>query len=70
MITKRSRQPVKTNAWGAQACAIQAQLEDGRAVNFGRRSGRLLAESAAVVLAQLDPQLHPVNIDADFGDIS
>lgn len=47
--------------------ALEAQLGDGSLANLRRKSGRLLAESAAIVLAQLDPTVRLLNLDAQPG---
>jgi hypothetical protein len=43
----------------------EVRLGDNTSVSLGRKSGRLLAESAAVVSTYLDPRVEIVNIDDD-----
>jgi hypothetical protein len=43
---------------------------DGDAVDLRWKSARRLAENAAVLLAQLDPGITVLNIDADLGTSS
>jgi hypothetical protein len=48
---------------------LAAHFADGSVVNFGQKSGRLLVESGAVVLAQLDPVVRAMNVDRDLGSV-
>jgi hypothetical protein len=49
---------------------LAAHFADGSLVNLGQKSGRLLIESGAVVLAQLDPVVRLLNVDRDLGSIN
>ncbi|AMB59180.1 hypothetical protein AWU67_10250 [Microterricola viridarii] len=42
---------------------------NGADADLRRKTARLLAESAAVHLAQLDPRVHVLNIDAEVGEV-
>jgi hypothetical protein len=48
---------------------LAAHFADGSIVNFGQKSGRLLVESGAVVLAQMDPVVRVMNVDRDLGSV-
>lgn len=47
---------------------VEASMASGDLINLGRKSGRLVVESAAVVLAQIDPAIRVLNIDEDPED--
>ena len=47
---------------------LVAHFADGSCVNFYQKSGRLMVESTAVVLAQLDPTIRVLNVDQDLRD--
>lgn len=44
---------------------VAAHVANGSTITFGQKSGRLLVESAAVVLAQLDTTVCVLNVDHD-----
>jgi hypothetical protein len=50
----------------AMAVVTEVTFADGSAVNVGRKSGRLLGESAAVVLAKRDPNVIVLNRDDEL----
>jgi hypothetical protein len=47
----------------AMSVVVTAGFADGSSVDFGKKSGRLLIESAAVVMAQLDGSVRLLNVD-------
>ena len=49
---------------------LVAHFADGSVVNLRQKSGRLLAESGAVVLAQLDPSARVMNVDRNLASAS